>query len=149
MVRIDAKEHLQRAFLFSGLSEPQLQSLADAMTEKSYLADDAVLTEGDDSYHGGMGVVLEGSLSVIHADHDAIGHIGVGDSFGELSLIDDEPRSATIVADETTRVAVLTRGEFRSQIRNNPEIALNLMKILSGRLREARGDNASAREQSF
>jgi CRP/FNR family transcriptional regulator, cyclic AMP receptor protein len=134
---VDPQQHLSSVFLFSGLDEGTLQSLAGAMTVKQYLPDDHVLSEGHDSYHGGMGVVLHGSLSVIHAEHDVIGHLGVGDVFGEMSLIDDEPRSATIVADERTEVALLSRGDFRAQIRRNPDIALNLMKILSGRLRVA------------
>jgi CRP/FNR family transcriptional regulator, cyclic AMP receptor protein len=134
---VDPQQHLSSVFLFSGLDEDALQSLAQAMTVKQYLPDDHVLSEGHDSYHGGMGVVLHGSLSVIHAEHDVIGHLGAGDVFGEMSLIDDEPRSATIVADERTEVALLSRGDFRAQIRQNPDIALNLMKILSGRLRAA------------
>jgi CRP/FNR family cyclic AMP-dependent transcriptional regulator len=134
---LDPQQHLSSVFLFSGLDEGALQSLAQAMTVKQYLPDDHVLSEGHDSYHGGMGVVLHGSLSVIHGEHDVIGHLGAGDVFGEMSLIDDEPRSATIVADERTEVALLSRGDFRAQIRWNPDIALNLMKILSGRLRAA------------
>jgi CRP/FNR family transcriptional regulator, cyclic AMP receptor protein len=137
MASVDPEQHLRPIFLFSGLDEAALQSLAEAMTVKEYLPDDQVLTEGHDGYHGGMGVVLHGSLSVIHAEHDVIGHLGDGDVFGEMSLIDDEPRSATLSADEHTEVALLSRGEFRALIRQNPDIALRLMKILSGRLREA------------
>jgi CRP-like cAMP-binding protein len=136
---VDLRQHLASVFLFSDLDESALQSLAQAMIIKQYLPDDHVLTEGHDSYHGGMGVVLHGSLSVIRAEHDVIGHLGAGDVFGEMSLIDDEPRSATIVADEQTEVGLLSRGDFRAQIRQNPDIALKLMKILSGRLRAARG----------
>lgn len=137
MATVNPEQHLAAVFLFSGLDEGSLQGLAEAMTVKQYLPDDHVLTEGHDSYHGGMGVVLRGSLSVIRAEHDVIGHLGAGDVFGEMSLIDDEPRSATLVADEQTEVALLSRGDFRAQIRQNPDIALKLMKILSGRLREA------------
>ena len=137
MATVNPEQHLRSIFLFSGLDEAALQSLAEAMTVKEYLPDDHILTEGHDGYHGGMGVVLHGSLSVIHAEHDVIGHLADGDVFGEMSLIDDEPRSATLVADEQTEVALLSRGDFRSQIRRNPDIALRLMKILSGRLREA------------
>ena len=137
MASVDPEQHLRSIFLFSGLDHAALQSLAEAMTVKEYLPDDHVLTEGHDGYHGGMGVVLHGSLSVIHAGHDVIGHLGDGDVFGEMSLIDDEPRSATLAADEHTEVALLSRGDFRALIRQNPDIALRLMKILSGRLREA------------
>lgn len=145
MTTVNPQQHLASVFLFSGLDDDALQALADAMTVKQYLPDDEVLTEGHDSYHGGMGVVLRGSLSVIRAEHDVIGHLGVGDVFGEMSLLDDEPRSATLVADEQTEVALLTRGGFRAQIRQNPDIALNLMKILSGRLRAARVSTSARR----
>jgi len=89
---VDLQQHLAFVFLFSDLDESALQSLAQAMTIKQYLPDDHVLTEGHDSYHGGMGVVLHGSLSVIRAEHDVLGHLGAGDVFGEMSLIDGEPR---------------------------------------------------------
>lgn len=150
MADVDPKQHLGSIFLFSGLDEDALQSLAEAMTVREYLPDDHLITEGHDAYHGGMGVVLHGSLSVIRAEHDVIGHLGDGDVFGEMSLIDNEPRSATLVADEHTHVALLSRGDFRAQIRQNPDIALKLMKILSGRLRAAhistsrRADGTSA-----
>ena len=137
MTSVHPEHHLASVFLFSGLDEASRRDLAEAMTVKQYLPDEQVLTEGHDGYHGGMGVVLSGSLSVMRADHDVIGHLGTGDVFGEMSLIDDEPRSATLVADEQTEVALLSRGEFRDQLRRHPEVALNLMKILSARLREA------------
>ena len=137
MTSVHPEHHLSSVFLFSGLDEATRQDLADVMTVKQYLPDENILTEGHDGYHGGMGVVLSGSLSVMRADHDVIGHLGAGDVFGEMSLIDDEPRSATLVADEQTEVAILSRGEFRDQLRRHPEVALNLMKILSVRLREA------------
>jgi CRP/FNR family cyclic AMP-dependent transcriptional regulator len=145
---VNTEQHLASMFLFSGLDEGALHGLAEAMTVKQYLPDDHILTEGHDSYHGGMGVVLHGSLSVIRAEHDVIGHLGAGDVFGEMSLIDDEPRSATIVADERTEVALLSRGDFRAQIHQNPDIALNLMKILSGRLREAHASTSTQPDES-
>lgn len=148
MAAVDPERHLRSIFLFSGLDDSALHSLAEAMTVKEYLPDDHILTEGHDGYHGGMGVVLRGSLSVVHAGHDVIGHLADGDVFGEMSLIDDEPRSATLVADEQTEVALLSRGEFRSQIRQNPDIALKLMKILSRRLREAHNPSTERLDES-
>lgn len=139
MPSADLDQRLASVFLFSGLDDDARRDLAEGMTVQQYLPDDHLLSEGHDSFHGGMGVVLSGSLSVIRDDHDVIGHLGVGDVFGEMSLIDDEPRSATIVADEQTEVAMLSRGEFRAQIRRNPDMALRLMKILSWRLRRAHG----------
>jgi len=65
-----------------------------------------------------------------------------------LALIDGEPRSATIVAEEQTEVGLLSRGDFRAQIRQNPDIALKLMKILSGRLRAAHGSPARRPDDS-
>ena len=148
MATVDPEQHLRSIFLFSGLDDSALHSLAEAMTVRKYLPDDQILTEGHDGYHGGMGVVLHGSLSVIRAEHDVIGHLVDGDVLGEMSLIDDEPRSATLVADEHTEVALLSRGDFRAQIRQNPDIALRLMKILSVRLREARISTSTGRHGS-
>jgi CRP-like cAMP-binding protein len=61
----------------------------------------------------------------------------VGDFFGEMSLIDDEPRSATVIAAERSRLLVLSRGEFRSHLASHPSTALRVLTELSRRLRRA------------
>jgi CRP-like cAMP-binding protein len=143
------EEHLAHIFLFSGLDEEHRRQLAAIMTVKQYLPDDRVLTEGHDSFHGGMGVVLSGRLTVMHPGREIVSRLGAGEIFGELSLLDDLPRSATLEAEEPTEVALLSRGAFRAQIRENPDIALRLMKILSTRLRAAHGEHPPPLDQSY
>ncbi len=60
-----------------------------------------------------------------------------GDFFGEMSLLDDEPRSATVIADDRSRLLVLSRHEFRSHIEGHPRTALRVLTELSRRLRRA------------
>jgi CRP-like cAMP-binding protein len=63
-----------------------------------------------------------------------------------MSLIDDRPRSATVIAEEPTEAAEISAWEFRAQIKENPEIAINLLKTLSARLRQPSVREARARE---
>src|SRR2546428_8976979 len=66
-----------------------------------------------------------------------IAYIGPGEPFGEMSVIDEKPRSATVVAVERTFVRELHRDEFLQDIQTHPEIAISLLKVLFERLREA------------
>jgi CRP-like cAMP-binding protein len=62
-----------------------------------------------------------------------------------MALIDDQPRSATLIADEPTQVALLSAVEFREELKDNRAFTLNLVRILAQRLREARADQREAR----
>src|SRR5438309_9509586 len=66
-----------------------------------------------------------------------IAYIGAGEPFGEMSMIDEKPRSATVVAVEKTTVRELHRDQFLQTLQTNPEIGITLLKILFERLREA------------
>ncbi len=86
-----------------------------------------------------MGVVLSGSLQVLNREGEAFARIGSGEVFGEMSLIDDQARSATVVAEEPTEAATLSAWDFRKELQENSEMTLSLLRTLSQRLREARG----------
>jgi pSer/pThr/pTyr-binding forkhead associated (FHA) protein len=66
-----------------------------------------------------------------------LAYIGAGEPFGEMSMIDEKPRSATIVALETTSVRELHRDDFVLNLQTHPEITISLLKVLFERLREA------------
>jgi len=121
--------------LFKGLDRKDLRKLGKRMKVVEYQPEHVIIEEGSGGY-GGMGVVLSGSCRVLRGEDNVIGTIRPGQVFGEMSLIDDRPRSATVVAAEKTTAAELSAWEFRAQIKESPELAINLLKALSERLRE-------------
>jgi CRP/FNR family cyclic AMP-dependent transcriptional regulator len=132
---MDLEEALENAPLFSGLGKKDIKNIAKRTKVVTYDAGHVIIEEGSGGY-GGMGVVLTGSCQVLKGGK-VVGRIQAGQLFGEMSLIDDRPRSATIIGEEPTRAAELPAWEFRAQIKENPELALNLLKTLSHRLRDA------------
>lgn len=87
-----------------------------------------------------MYIIGGGHVRIVKSVGDAdftIAHLGPGDCFGEMSLLDNQPRSATAVASEESRLLVLDKGTFEQMVREHGEIALRVMKRLSQRLREA------------
>jgi CRP-like cAMP-binding protein len=85
-------------------------------------------------------VIVSGRVEVLKnlgGQNIHIAYIGAGEPFGEMSMIDEKPRSATIVAVERTTVHELHRDDFVYNLRTHPELAISLLKVLFERLREA------------
>ncbi len=127
-------ELLQRVPLFASLERDHLEMLARSFKERTFQAGSEVTSEGA----GGAGffVIEEGSATV-SVGGDERRRLGPGDYFGELALIDDSPRSATIVADENLRCWGLTSWEFRPLVESNASIAWSMLKTMAQRLRES------------
>lgn len=127
--------------LFSGLPPDELQRFAEVTREKTYPRGSVILFEDDpgDSLY----VVREGRVKVVLVGEDGreviLGVLGVGEHFGELSLIDDQPRSAHVIAMEDSTVLVLRREDFRRRVEASPSVAWALLSELSRRLRVADG----------
>ena len=126
---MDLEEALTGTSLFGGLSKKDIRNIAKRAKIVNYDGGHVIIQQGSGGF-GGMGVVLSGGCEVLK-DGKVVAHITPGQVFGEMSLIDDRPRSATVVAEEPTQAAEISAWEFRSQIKENPEIALNLLKTLS------------------
>jgi CRP-like cAMP-binding protein len=127
-------ESLRAVPMFSELPDKELRSLAESMQERSYSEGQEVLVEGE----GGIGffVILDGSARV-SVGADEVRTLGRGDSFGEMAVIDDQARSASITAGEGLRCAGMTRWHFRPFVRDHPDFAWAIMKALVKRVREA------------
>jgi CRP/FNR family cyclic AMP-dependent transcriptional regulator len=132
---VDLTEALSGVQLFQGLDKKDLKRLSERMKVVKFSPGHVIIEEGSGGF-GGMGVVLSGACRVLRGGEE-INRIGPGQVFGEMSLIDDRPRSATVVADEETEAAELSAWEFRAQIKENPDLAINLLKALSARLRNS------------
>ncbi|HEV3312756.1 MAG TPA: Crp/Fnr family transcriptional regulator [Chloroflexota bacterium] len=131
---MDLEEALAKAPLFQGLERKDIRNIAKRAKVVNYGVGHVIIEEGSGGY-GGMGVVLSGSCRVTK-DGATVDHVKAGQVFGEMSLIDDRPRSASVIADEPTQAAEISAWEFRAQIKENPELAINLLKTLSNRLRD-------------
>ncbi len=127
-------EALRRVSLFQGLGDRELERLARAMKERRYSAGETVTTEG----HRGIGffVIADGTATVtVHGEPH--GTLRAGDHFGEIALIDEGARSATVAADTDLRCYGMTAWEFRPFVQEHPDVAWALLETLARRLRTA------------
>ena len=127
--------------LFTGLPADELLRFAEVTREKTYPKGSVILFEDDPG--DSLFVVREGRVKVVLVGEDGreviLGVLGVGEHFGELSLIDDQPRSAHVIAMEDSTVLVLRREDFRRRVEASPSVAWALLSELSRRLRVADG----------
>jgi CRP-like cAMP-binding protein len=107
--------------LFSGLDQIELQRFADLTREKFYPRGSVILFENDPG--DSLFVVRQGRVKVVLIGEDGreviLGVLGVSEHFGELSLIDDRPRSAHVIAMEDSHLLVLRREDFRKRVESS------------------------------
>jgi len=125
--------------LLSGLGATELGRFAEDARERTY-ARGAVILVADDPGDS-LFIVRAGRVKVVLVGEDGreviLGMLGVGEHFGELSLIDSRPRSAHVIAVEDSTLIVLRREDFRRRVEETPAVAWALMQELSRRLRRA------------
>ena len=130
---------LQKVPLFSQLAPADLQRVLDLAREKAYPKNSVILFEDDPG--DALFVVASGQVKVVLIGEDGreviLSVLGEGQFFGEMSLIDDEPRSAHVIAMEDSNLVVLRREDFESILLQTPLIAVALLKELTRRLRQA------------
>ncbi len=132
-------ETLRRVPLFADLTPEELARVGDAARERSYPKNSVIVFEDDPG--DALYVVVLGHVKVVLIGEDGreviLSVLGEGDFFGEMSLIDDQPRSAHVIAMEDANLLVLRREDFHSALEDHPRIALGLLRALSRRLRRA------------
>src|SRR5215470_14915338 len=136
---MDDLELLRTVPIFSELTEEELAALARLALRKRYPKDTVVFFENEegDSFF----MILEGRIKVTILGDDGreiiLSVLGPGDFFGEMALLDNEPRSATAIAVEDSELLSLHRTDFQGVTGDNIAIAHALVKILTARLRRA------------
>jgi CRP/FNR family transcriptional regulator, cyclic AMP receptor protein len=127
-------ELLQRVPLFADFDRGDLQRLARSFKERTFSAGSTVSAEGKSG--AGFFVIESGEATVTVRDTERA-KLGPGDYFGEIALIDDGARSATVTADSELRCYGLTSWEFRPLVESNASIAWRLLETMAQRLRAA------------
>jgi CRP-like cAMP-binding protein len=136
---MSAAEVLRKVPLFSDLNEGELARFAEVTREREYPKNSVILFEDDPG--DALYIVSTGQVKVVLIGEDGreviLSVLGDGDFFGEMALIDDEPRSAHVIAMKDSQLLVLRRDDFQAQLKEHPAIALKLLRELVQRLRRA------------
>lgn len=131
---INTVEVLSRVPLLSSLDSKELKRLAGSFTERSFTADSVVVKQGDEKGIGFF-VITDGAARV-SANGKDLAVLGPGDHFGEIALIGDRVRTATVTAETDLRTLVTSVWEFRAFVKSNPDAAWKLLERLAGLLAE-------------
>jgi CRP-like cAMP-binding protein len=136
MADTDLVSTLKRVPLFSGVSDKDLKRLANSLSERTFPAGREIAIEGREGV--GFFVIESGEASVSRGG-EHIRKLGPGDYFGEMAVIDQGPRSATVVADTDLQCRGMTAWSFRPFVEAHGEVAWPMLESLVSRLREAEG----------
>jgi CRP/FNR family transcriptional regulator len=123
---------LKKVPLFAGLDNKELQEIARSMRERRFKAGDTVTQEGA----GGVGffVVEEGQADV-NVGGESKGSVGPGDYFGEIALINESPRTATLTARTDMLCYGMTPWDFRPLVESNSAIAWKLLTAMAEKMK--------------
>ena len=124
----EAAQLLQNVQLFSGLDPRELETIARTVHERTFTPGEVVAEEGQ----GGVGffVIREGNAKV-EVGGQEVRTLGPGDHFGEIALITEGPRTATVKADTELKCYGLTPWEFRPLVQTNANIAWKILQALA------------------
>jgi CRP/FNR family transcriptional regulator, cyclic AMP receptor protein len=138
---METADFLATVPLLGQIPAEELQRFAEVTREKIYPKGSVILFEDDPG--DSLFIVREGRVKVVLVGEDGreviLGVLGVGEHFGELSLIDEQPRSAHVIAMEDSGLLILRRDDFRRRVEATPAVAWALLSELSRRLRRADG----------
>lgn len=123
---------LSRCTLFAGVAPEGLESLARRATEVDFPANHVIARQGD--IGTGLFLIVSGRVRVVR-DGRVLAQLGAGDFFGELSVLDRMPRTASIVVEEQARCLALASWDFEEAVAEGPAVALAIMRGLALRLR--------------
>jgi CRP/FNR family cyclic AMP-dependent transcriptional regulator len=131
-LRRDAKiELLKQAPLFSGCSKSELRALARIADELDLRQGTVITREGRPGRE--FFVLISGSADVTK-NGEKVAQLGAGEWFGEIALLTDSPRTATVTATSPVDVLVVTDRRFREVVETMPSIALKILSSVSSRL---------------
>ena len=143
----DNVEFLKHVRLFEDLDRRSLEAIANAAVEQSYSVGQEIVRQGDTGV--GAFIIKNGRVEAVQdrgSHQHKLAEMKTGEVFGEMALLDEFPRSATVRALEPTTCLGIQRWHFKGILESHPQIALALLPVLTKRLRHAeREDEASAK----
>lgn len=136
---MNTEDTLAKVPLFSQLSRKDLKRLARGTVSRRFSKGDVIVKEGDQAIAFYM--ISSGRAEVVKGKQGSkprvLNKLGPGEFFGEMALLDGYLRSASVRALEDTECLVLSRWDFLAELRSSPSIAVQMLPILSRRLRDA------------
>jgi len=130
---------LRNVPVFSQLPEGQLSLLTKVVSRKTFPRSTTIINAGDPT--DALYIVISGRLKVMMSDDEGreviLAILGQGEFFGEMGLVDDEPRSATVIAIEPCELLVMSKADFKKCLAENFDICMGVMRGLVKRLRDA------------
>ncbi|WP_072620396.1 cyclic nucleotide-binding domain-containing protein [Spirulina major] len=127
---------IRRVSIFQELRDEFLVKLASAMDELSFPSDHTIFEQGEEGRS--LYIVISGRVRVHSGDRE-LARMDAGKVFGEMALFDAEPRSASVTTTETCDCLTLNQLQLIDAIEETPEIAINITRALSRRIRELNG----------
>lgn len=128
------EDFLARVPIFSACTPEEVTAIASASQETHFQPGQVIVSQGAPGQ--AFYLVMDGKVEYARDGH-VLGTFGPGEFFGEMSLLDEAPRSATVHAVEPTRCLMLSSWDFKALLLKRPEIAVKLLEVLSRRLRAA------------
>ena len=125
---------LSRVGLFEGLDSRALKSIAEQTKSFTFAPGDSVIDADASGRFGRLYIVASGTADAIVGE-DVVASFGPGDYFGEMSVLDGSPRSASVIATSDLETYGLAAWNMRALLREEPDIALHIIQTLAGRLR--------------
>lgn len=125
--------YLKKVPIFRMLPAKELDFIARSLKERVYEPGAVIVKQGDP----GMGffLIVDGRVEVMHDGHK-LRDMGPGEFFGEMALMEERIRTATVTARDRTRCLQLVRWDFRALLKENPELAVKMLEVVVQRLRE-------------
>src|SRR5260370_31843489 len=132
------KDLISKSDFFSGLDEKILRKLADACIMRQFTKNETIVRQGEMGL--GLYMIARGRVKVDREQGGArtqVAELGPEQFFGDMALLDNKPRSATVTGIEDAECLLLTRDSFVRLMNKYPEIPIRMAKVLAERLREA------------
>lgn len=130
-------EMLRNVPIFDNLSDVELEAIRKCAVKRNFPKSSVIINEGDSS--DSLYIIVKGRVTVYLSDENGkeviLNSQGEGDYFGELALVDDDKRSASVITAEKSTFLVVSKSDFKAVISSNPDLAFNLIRGLTRRVR--------------
>ena len=130
---------LSQVWLFSGLSADQLDAISTFTFQKAFETGDLIVEEGHTG--NGLYVINSGKVEVVKAlgteQEQIVNNLGPGDVFGEMALLGEWPRTASVRALEKVECLGIDRWVYLAQLERQPQVGIRLLHILAQKLRDS------------